>query len=50
MFGALLGITDIISKEIGLKAVEDFVPEKVVELNLKAFERGYEIGQQLKAQ
>ncbi|NVM01120.1 MAG: 2-oxoacid:acceptor oxidoreductase family protein [Candidatus Helarchaeota archaeon] len=50
MFGAVLGLTNVLSKEIGRKAVEGFVPKKAVELNLKAFERGYQMGQELKAQ
>ena len=50
MFGAFLGITDVLSKEIGKKAVEGFVPKKTIELNLKAFEKGYQIGQEFKAQ
>jgi len=50
MFGALLGITEILSKEIGEQAVKGFVPKKAVDLNLKAFEKGYQMGQELKAQ
>lgn len=50
MFGALLALTDILPKDVGKKAVADFVPQKVVELNLKAFERGYEMGTEIKKQ
>jgi len=50
MFGAVLGLTNIFNKEIGQKAVEGFVPKKAVDLNLKAFERGYQMGQELKTQ
>ncbi len=50
MFGAVLGLTNILSKEIGKKAVEGFVPKKAVDLNLKAFEKGYQMGQEIKIQ
>ncbi|MHA1377612.1 MAG: 2-oxoacid:acceptor oxidoreductase family protein [Candidatus Helarchaeota archaeon] len=49
MFGALLGLTDILSKKIGEDAVKGFVPKKAVDLNLKAFERGYQIGKEYKS-
>ena len=48
LFGAIVGITDIISEESGLQAVKDFVPEKFLDLNIKAYKRGIEIGRQMK--
>ncbi|MFX0135307.1 MAG: 2-oxoacid:acceptor oxidoreductase family protein [Candidatus Hodarchaeota archaeon] len=48
MFGAFIGLTDIISKEAALKTVKEFVPSKAIDLNTKAFQKGYELGQSLK--
>ncbi|MHA1270633.1 MAG: 2-oxoacid:acceptor oxidoreductase family protein [Candidatus Helarchaeota archaeon] len=50
LFGAIIGITGIITEEAGLVTVRDFVPEKFLDLNLKAYKKGIEIGKQLKAE
>lgn len=48
MLGALVSITNIISKESLKNAVSDAVPPKFKELNLKALEKGFELGQKIK--
>jgi 2-oxoglutarate ferredoxin oxidoreductase subunit gamma len=40
--GFVTAVTEIVSKEAAIKAVETSVPETLVDLNLKAFEKGYE--------
>ncbi len=47
MLGFFTAITHVVSYEAMQKAVPESVPEKAVELNLKAFERGHEYGKQL---
>ena len=49
MFGAFVGITESITEEAGRNCVRSFVPEKFVDINLRAYERGLEIGKKLKA-
>ncbi|MFX1450106.1 MAG: 2-oxoacid:acceptor oxidoreductase family protein, partial [Promethearchaeota archaeon] len=44
MFGALTGLTEIISEQAALKTIEEFVPPKAIALNIKAFETGYKFG------
>lgn len=45
LIGVLAGIKRIpLSKHILLKTVKQFVPKKAVEVNVEAFNRGYEIG------
>ncbi|ABR56063.1 2-oxoacid:acceptor oxidoreductase family protein [Methanococcus aeolicus] len=44
MLGALVSITNTISKESLKNAVFDVVPPKFKELNLKALEKGFELG------
>ena len=48
MFGAFVGITESVTEEAGRSCVQDFVPEKFVDINLRAYERGLEIGKKLK--
>jgi len=48
MFGAFVGITESITEEAGRTCVQDFVPEKFIEINLRAYDRGLEIGKKLK--
>jgi len=47
MLGFLTAVTDVVSYEAMRKALPESVPEKAVELNMKAFERGYEYGKQI---
>lgn len=48
MLGFFGAVTDLIPKEALRKGVESSVPPGTEELNLKAFDKGYECGQQLK--
>ncbi|BAP61219.1 MAG: 2-oxoglutarate ferredoxin oxidoreductase subunit gamma [Methanothermococcus sp.] len=48
MLGALVSITNVISKESLKNAVVDAVPSKFNELNLKALEKGFELGHNIK--
>ncbi|MHA1323488.1 MAG: 2-oxoacid:acceptor oxidoreductase family protein, partial [Candidatus Helarchaeota archaeon] len=48
MFGAFIGITGLITEESGKSCVKDFVPSKFIDINLKAYEKGLEIGKKLK--
>ncbi len=48
MIGAISGIYDLIPKEAMLNAVVDSVPKRFTDLNIKAFERGYEAGKNAK--
>ncbi|UCH89343.1 MAG: 2-oxoacid:acceptor oxidoreductase family protein [Thermoplasmata archaeon] len=50
MLGALIAISDVVEKDAMAKAVESSVPKGLVELNMKAFERGYEVGMEVKGQ
>ena len=42
MLGALIKITDIVSKESVIKSISDTVSEKYIDLNISAFQKGYE--------
>jgi 2-oxoglutarate ferredoxin oxidoreductase subunit gamma len=42
MLGAFTAVTDLISKEAMLESIRTSVPAKTIELNVKAFEAGYE--------
>ena len=44
--GYATAVTGVVSKEAAQKAVESSVPSALVELNLKAFEKGYEFHEQ----
>jgi 2-oxoglutarate ferredoxin oxidoreductase subunit gamma len=44
MMGFFAAVTDVVSKEAIRKAVEVSVPRGTEELNLRAFEKGYEFG------
>ena len=47
MFGAIVGITKLISREAAKKTVESSVPKKAIEINMKALDRGFEIADEL---
>lgn len=47
MVGFLVGVTKAVSKEAARKAVEDSVPAKFKDLNLQAFDKGYDYGEEL---
>jgi len=46
MLGFFTAITEVVSYDAMKKALPESVPEKAVDLNLKAFDRGYEYGKQ----
>lgn len=51
IIGALIGATDIVSKDIFVASLEDKFKEKkpeILEMNMKALERGIAFGQQIK--
>lgn len=41
LLGSLVKVSNIVSKESVLKAIDDTVSKKYTELNIKAFEKGY---------
>jgi 2-oxoglutarate ferredoxin oxidoreductase subunit gamma len=47
MVGFFAAITGLLSREACLKAIADSVPQKVVSLNERAFEKGFDYGRQL---
>jgi 2-oxoglutarate ferredoxin oxidoreductase subunit gamma len=47
MIGFFTAITEVVSKEAMKKAIPGSVPDRFLELNLKAFEQGYTFGKQL---
>ena len=46
MLGFFTAVTDIVSYEAMKKAIPESVPKKALDLNIKAFEKGYEYGKQ----
>jgi 2-oxoglutarate ferredoxin oxidoreductase subunit gamma len=48
MFGAFIGLTNLIDEKSGEECVRNFVPSKFIDINLEAFKRGLEIGRTLK--
>jgi 2-oxoglutarate ferredoxin oxidoreductase subunit gamma len=49
MLGALTGLSELASRESMEESIRNSVKEKVVPINLQAFERGYEYGRKLRA-
>ncbi|MBI4891958.1 MAG: 2-oxoacid:acceptor oxidoreductase family protein [Acidobacteria bacterium] len=49
MVGFFCAITGIVVRDAAMKSVKDAVPARFLDLNLKAFERGYEYGVELLA-
>jgi 2-oxoglutarate ferredoxin oxidoreductase subunit gamma len=47
MFGFFAAVTGLVTEDAARKAVSSSVPKRLVDLNLKAFERGYEYGKEL---
>lgn len=47
MLGFFTAVTDAVSKEAMKKAIPDFVPSRFVDLNLEAFDKGYEYGKEV---
>jgi len=48
LFGAIVEISGIASKESARKTIEDTVPPKTLEINLKALEEGFRYAEQMK--
>jgi 2-oxoglutarate ferredoxin oxidoreductase subunit gamma len=48
MLGFFTAVTGLVSPEAVKKAVSTSVPERLKDLNLKAFEKGYQFGQEIK--
>jgi 2-oxoglutarate ferredoxin oxidoreductase subunit gamma len=49
MVGFLCAVSQVVTREACHKAVEDSVPKRFLELNLKAFDKGYEYGEKVLA-
>jgi 2-oxoglutarate ferredoxin oxidoreductase subunit gamma len=47
MFGFFTAVTGLISEESAKKAIKDSFKEKIIDLNLKAFDKGYQYGKSL---
>jgi 2-oxoglutarate ferredoxin oxidoreductase subunit gamma len=47
MLGFFTAITQVVKPDAMKKAIPDSVPEKAIDLNLKAFDRGYKYGQEI---
>ncbi len=47
MFGFFTAVTDLIRAESAKKAIEDSFREKLIEMNLEAFDKGYQYGEDL---
>ena len=48
LFGAIVEITSIVSKESARRTIENTVPPKTLEMNLKALDEGFRYAEQLK--
>lgn len=49
MLGALVGLTGLVSMEALRAATKESVPERALELNMKALDRGFQIAKELSA-
>jgi 2-oxoglutarate ferredoxin oxidoreductase subunit gamma len=47
MFGFFTAVTELIGEESAKKAIRDSFKEKIIDLNLKAFDKGYQYGKEL---
>ena len=48
LFGAFVGLAGVLSVDAAKKTVEEFVPKKFLDINIKAFDRGVQLAQELK--
>ncbi len=48
LFGAFVGLTKVISVDAAKETVKEFVPQKFLDINIKAFERGVKLAEELK--
>ncbi len=49
LLGAFMEITKLISKEAAIETIKKFVPEKALEINMTAFERGIKLAKEAMA-
>ena len=49
MVGFFTAVTGLVSEEAAKEAVKDSVPPATIDLNMKAFQRGFEHGKKLVA-
>jgi 2-oxoglutarate ferredoxin oxidoreductase subunit gamma len=47
MFGFFTAVTELISEESAKKAIRDSFKEKIIDLNMRAFDKGYQYGKEL---
>ena len=47
MFGFFTAVTGLISEESAKKAIKDSFKEKIIDLNMRAFDKGYQYGKEL---
>ena len=47
MFGFFTAVTSLVSEESAKKAIKDSFKEKIIDLNLRAFDKGYQYGKSL---
>jgi len=47
MFGFFAAVTDLVKPESAKKAIESSFKERLIDLNLKAFDKGYQYGQEV---
>ena len=50
MVGFFTAVTGLVSEEAAREAVKDSVPPATIDLNMKAFQRGFDHGKKLVAQ
>ncbi len=48
MFGAFIALTEVLDKGSALNGVKNFVPAKAIDINVKAFNAGYDYAMKLK--
>ena len=48
LFGAFTALTGLLDKEAAINGVKDFVPAKAIDLNIQAFNDGYDYAMKLK--
>jgi 2-oxoglutarate ferredoxin oxidoreductase subunit gamma len=50
MFGFFTAVTGLISEESAKKAIKDSFKEKIIDINMRAFDKGYQYGKELLSQ
>ena len=49
LFGAFVGLTEVLAVDAAKETVREFVPSKFLDINLKAFDRGVALAKELKS-